>query len=128
MGQNTHNLLVLATLSINPSFSVLLFFHKNMDLRSPNWVRHDKCTWSSHLQEREFLACFRPFRLSIILSRIYELFGALFSGLNNVAVYQNGQISGMSKKKCSHLQLIKHRIQWQGSDQTSFIREWAHSQ
>ena len=31
MGQNTHNLLDLATLSNNLSFSVLLFFHKNMD-------------------------------------------------------------------------------------------------
>ena len=28
--------------------------------------------------------------------RIYALFGVLFTGLNNVAVYQNGQISGMS--------------------------------
>ena len=27
--------------------------------------------------------------------RIYALFGVLFTDLNNVAVYQNGQISGM---------------------------------
>ena len=43
IGQYTHNLLGLKTLS----FSVLLFIHKNMDKRSPNWVRHAKCTWSS---------------------------------------------------------------------------------
>ena len=45
IGQYTHNLLGLKTLS----FSVLLFIHKNMDKRSPNWVRHAKCTWSSLL-------------------------------------------------------------------------------
>ena len=43
IGQYTHNLLGLIT----SSFSVLLFIHKNMDKRSPNWVRHAKCTWSS---------------------------------------------------------------------------------
>ena len=43
IGQYTHNLLGLKTLS----FSVLLFIHKNMDKRFPNWVRHAKCTWSS---------------------------------------------------------------------------------
>ena len=45
IGQYTHNLLGLKTLS----FSVLLFIHKNMDKRSPNWVRHAKCTWSSFI-------------------------------------------------------------------------------
>ena len=45
IGQYTHNLLGLKTLS----FSVLLFIHKNMDKRSPNWVRHAKCTWSSFM-------------------------------------------------------------------------------
>ena len=43
IGQYTHNLFGLKTLS----FSVILFIHKNMDERSPNWVRHAKCTWSS---------------------------------------------------------------------------------
>ena len=43
LGQYTHNLLGLKT----HSFSVLLFIHKNMNKRSPNWVRHAKCTWSS---------------------------------------------------------------------------------
>ena len=42
IGQYTHNILSLKT----HSFSVLLFIHKNMNWRSPNWVRLAKCTWS----------------------------------------------------------------------------------
>ena len=52
IGQYTHNLLGLKTLS----FALLLFIHKNMDSRSPNWVRHAKCTWSSSSwQRREYV-------------------------------------------------------------------------
>ena len=39
------------------------------------------------------LGRFRP--IWAILLRIYALFSVLFTGLNNVAVYQNGQVSGM---------------------------------
>ena len=42
--------------------------------------------------ECEILAHFDQF-LAILL-RVYALFGVLFTGLNNVAVYQNKQISG----------------------------------
>ena len=54
-GQYPHNLLGLITLS----FSVL-FIHNNMDLRSPNWVRHAKCTWSSSTEQDLFKRPFTP--------------------------------------------------------------------
>ena len=50
LGQYTLNLLSLKTLS----FSALLYIHKNMDWRSPNWVRHAKYTWSSYVNLRNF--------------------------------------------------------------------------
>ena len=36
------------------------------------------------------------FQASVLLLRIYALFGVQFTGLNNAAVYQNGQILGMT--------------------------------
>ena len=51
IGQYTHNLLGLKTLS----FALFLFIHKNMDSRSPNWIRHAKCTWSSCIENKWLL-------------------------------------------------------------------------
>ena len=64
IGQYTHNLLGLKTLS----FALLLFIHKNIDLRSPSWVRHAKCTWSSY-----FRFCFNH-----VCSRYSHYFDVLF--------------------------------------------------
>ena len=49
-----------------------------------------RCTYKQ--RERDILAYLRRFLL-----RIYALFGVLFIGLNNVAVYRNGQLLCVSK-------------------------------